>query len=125
MVVHPLRVRRDRPKSPAGNLETVTARRQRQRLSLQQAADRLGIHDQTLRRYIRRGLLRAFKTPSVSKFGGRYRILVADLEKFRARHLVGPTRIETPTIVGGERSGNGPDRGARNSDAAEPQENLF
>lgn len=103
----------------------MSARRQRQRLTLQQAADRLGIHDQTLRRYIRRGLLRAFKTPSVSKFGGRYRILAADLEKFRARHLVGPDRIETPKIQGGERSGNGPDRGARNSDAGGVENNLY
>jgi excisionase family DNA binding protein len=103
----------------------VSVRRHRSRLTLQQAADRLGIHDQTLRRYIRRGLLRAFKTPSVSKFGGRYRILATDLEKFRARHLVGPDRIETPRIQGGEKTGNGKDRGARNSDGTPVQENLY
>jgi len=43
-------------------------------LTLQEAAGRIGVHEQTVRKYIRAGLLRALKTPSVSKFGGRFRL---------------------------------------------------
>lgn len=68
------------------------------RLTLQQAARRLGVHEQTLRRYIKRGLIRSMVTPAVSKFGRRHRILESDLDKFARRHLVGPERIEAPPI---------------------------
>ncbi len=69
------------------------------RLSVIEAATKLGVHPQTLRKYIRAGQLRAFQTPSVSKFGVRHRILEADLESFIARH-VRPSRIQAPPIDG-------------------------
>ncbi len=68
------------------------------RLTIQQTARRLGLHEQTVRKYIRRGLIRTFTTPSTSKFGVRHRILEADLERFIARHIRGPARITAPTI---------------------------
>ena len=95
------------------------------RLTIQEAALRLGLHEQTVRKYVKRGLIRTLKTPSVSKFGHRHRILESDLAKFVARHLEGPDRIESPKIVGGEKTGNGKDLGARNSDAPRTPENLF
>ncbi len=67
-------------------------------LTLQDAAQRIGVHEQTVRKYIRAGLLRALKTPSVSKFGGRFRIAETDLEKFRARHMTTLDRIPAPAI---------------------------
>ncbi len=69
------------------------------RMTVVQAAARVGLHPQTIRRYIRKGLLRTFQSPSPSKFGRRHRILEADLEKFIARHL-GPVRIPAPPIEG-------------------------
>ena len=95
------------------------------RLTIQQCARRLGVHEKTVRRYVRKGLLRTFTTPAVSKYGVRHRILEADLERFIARHLVGPTRIESPRILGGEKSGNGKDRGAKNPDGTSAPENLY
>ncbi len=95
------------------------------RISIQECARRLGVHEKTVRRYVKRGLLRTFTTPAISKYGQRHRILETDLERFIARHLVGPTRIEAPRILGGEKVGNGPDRGAKNSDASSAPENLY
>ena len=100
--------------------------RQPQRLTVPQCARRLGIHEQTVRKYIRRGLLRAIKTPSVSKFGGRHLISLVDLQKFERRHLIGPDRIEAPRIDSG---GNGADRGAASSHGnpqpREGEDNLY
>ena len=98
-----------------------------QRLTIQQAADRMGVCHQTVRRWIRKGLLRSFTTPAVSKYGVRHRILEADLAKFQARHFVGPDRIEAPRIVGGEGSGNGADPGAKQENSQRPRtpENLY
>lgn len=100
--------------------------RQPQRLTVPQCARRLGIHEQTVRKYIRRGLLRAIKTPSVSKFGGRHLISLTDLQKFEHRHLIGPDRIEAPRIESG---GNGADRGIvtghENPQPEKRDENLY
>lgn len=96
---------------------TRRVQRPERRLTIRDAARRLGLHEQTVRKYIRRGLIRTFTTPSVSKFGVRHRILEADLEKFIARHLRGPARIEAPAIERAE--GNGEDRGAPKEDVPE------
>lgn len=79
-------------------------------LTLQDAAERIGVHEQTVRKYIRAGLLRALKTPSVSKFGGRFRIAETDLEKFRARHMTTLRPIVAPQIEapGRPRPASGP-----------------
>lgn len=95
------------------------------RLTIQQCARRLGVHEKTVRRYIRRGMLRSFTTPAISKYGIRHRILETELQRFTARRMVGPARIEAPRILGGEKVGNGPDRGAKNPDATSPPENLY
>lgn len=95
------------------------------RLTIQEAARRLGLHEQTVRKYVKRGLIRTLKTPSVSKFGHRHRILESDLQKFVARHLQGPDRIEAPRIVGPEKSGNGKLKPPRNPDERSGDEHLF
>ena len=97
------------------------------RLTVQQAADRLSVHHRTVRRWISKGLLRSMVTPAVSKYGQRHRILEADLAKFAARHFVGPERIESPKIAGGEKSGNGADPAAAqgNSQHGARAENLY
>ena len=78
---------------------TRKAQQTDRRLSVAQAAERLGLHPQTVRRYIGRGILRAFQTPSPSKYGKRHRILESDLEVFVARHA-GPSHIDSPPIDG-------------------------
>ena len=70
------------------------------RLTIRECTERLGVHEKTVRRYVARGLLRTFSTPAVSKYGIRHRVLESELDKFVARHLVGPTRIEAPRILG-------------------------
>lgn len=82
--------------------------RTERRLTIREAATRLGLHEQTVRKYIRAGLIRTFTTPSVSKFGVRHRILEVDLEKFVARQLRGNPRIDAPRIED-KAGGNGPD----------------
>lgn len=68
------------------------------RLSLPQAARFLGIHAQTLRHYVREGLIRADVNPSPSPQGRRYRFTKRDLIAFREAHRVGPDRVEDPQI---------------------------
>jgi excisionase family DNA binding protein len=94
-------------------------------LTLQQAAGRIGVHEQTLRKYIRAGLLRAFKTPSVSKFGGRFRIAEADLEKFRARHMTTTAPIAAPSIESEQTVAARPGCTQKISQGHERRENLF
>lgn len=91
--------------------------RDRRRLTLQQTAHRLGVHEQTIRRWMRKGLLRSMVTPAVSKFGQRHRFLESEVEKFAQRHLRGPARIEAPRVEAlplkppsSSESGNGEDR---------------
>jgi excisionase family DNA binding protein len=60
-------------------------------LTLQEAADALGVHYMTAYRYVRLGLLPAAKS------GGTWRVMTADLDEFRAG---GPT---APQIDGGSR----------------------
>ena len=56
-----------------------------QMLGLDEAAQRLGVHDQTAYGWVRSGELRAELT------GGRYRIAVADVDRLR-RHRARPAR---------------------------------
>lgn len=94
------------------------------RLTIRQCASRLGVHEKTVRRYVARGLLRTFSTPAVSKYGVRHRILETDLERFIARHLVGPTRIESPRIVGVPNPPATPAQTPENPDETSTRENL-
>ena len=93
--------------------------------TLQQAAGRIGVHEKTLRKYIRAGLLRAFKTPSVSKFGGRFRIAELDLEKFRARHMTTTAPIAAPEIESEKIVAPRADSSQKISQGDERRENLF
>lgn len=63
------------------------------RLRTDEAAARLGVSQRTIRRYIHAGLLPAIRTPSRSKFGGGYRICVADIEVLE-RRLATPFRAQ-------------------------------
>ena len=67
-------------------------------LTVEQCAARLQVHRHTIYRAIKRGRLRALAMPSDSKYGVRYRIAIADLERFANRHL-NAVEIETPAIA--------------------------
>lgn len=56
----------------------------RRRLSLPQAADYLEVHPQTLRDWVKKGYIQPMRSPSPSKFGGRYSFTREQLEKFEA-----------------------------------------
>lgn len=64
-------------------------RSNRRRLSLPQAADYLDIHPQTLRDWVRKGYITPRRSPSPSKFGGRYSFTREQLDEFEAR-MSGP-----------------------------------
>jgi excisionase family DNA binding protein len=79
-------------------------------LTLQQAADQLGVHYMTVYRYVRLGLLTAVKS------GGTWRVSVADLDAFRAGSATSPQpegggrrrvpwadRLESRLLVGDSR----------------------
>lgn len=98
------------------------------RLTLQQTANRLGVHENTVRRWMRKGLLRSMVTPSVSKYGQRHRFLESEVEKFAQRHLQGPSRIEAPRIESAAKGGNGKDKARprqENSQGSGDAENLY
>lgn len=61
-----------------------------QDLTLQEAADRLGVHYMTAYRYVRLGLLPA------EKVGGSWRVSEADLDQFRAGGATSPVAAGTP-----------------------------
>jgi len=58
-------------------------------VSIPEAARLLGVHEQTVRNWIRRNAIRAFHTPSPggSKYGQRWRITRDDIARFRVRNL--------------------------------------
>jgi MerR family transcriptional regulator, light-induced transcriptional regulator len=60
--------------------------------TLQEAADRLGVHYMTMYRYVRLGLITATKT------GGSWRVAAADLEGFARPQAGRPDTGETPWV---------------------------
>jgi excisionase family DNA binding protein len=56
-------------------------------LSPSEAADRLGVHAHTLKRWARDGKIRGFRTP-----GGHWRFRQADLDEFVASRVREPER---------------------------------
>lgn len=66
-------------------------------LTVSEVARLLRRHPQTVRKYIRDGLLRSSHGPAISPNGHRHQIRPSDLAKFRARFMT-PERIEAPAI---------------------------
>jgi excisionase family DNA binding protein len=62
-------------------------------LSVDQVAERLGLHVRTVRGYIRDGRLRA------ARIGKQYRVESADLDAFTGRSPPARTRVEVSTVV--------------------------
>lgn len=69
-------------------------------LTVKEAADELTLSEQTIRRYLKKGTIRGFCTPSASKFGGRWRIPREEIRRFEEVYGQGEHRRENARIDG-------------------------
>lgn len=65
--------------------------------TVDEVAKLVRMHPQTVRRWIKRGELRAFRSPAKPR-GGRLRIAASELARFRAQHQTTHGRIPAPRI---------------------------
>ena len=75
-------------------------------VTLQALANYLGVHRKTVVRWVRWGLLPAYRFPSVSeRRGGEWRIKTVDARAFQKRYEFVPTKSDEPDDGGGGLSG--------------------